>query len=78
MLEGHALLQSALWQLYQLIKGWVAPKVAVGPSARMRGEIDAAATDDVQQQIDSMDPLHAGWEPDEPSQQALYRKLLKS
>jgi len=43
MLEGHALLQSALWQLYQLIKGWVAPKVAVGPSARMRGEIDAAA-----------------------------------
>ena len=36
ILEGRQTLQSALWDLDRLLRGWVTPKLAVGPSARRR------------------------------------------
>lgn len=77
-LEGRQTLQSALWDLDRLLRGWVTPKPAVGPSARRRFIPGQAATEEELRQVASLPPLPAEWEPDEPGQRALFRKIRKS
>jgi hypothetical protein len=78
ILEGRQALQSALWDLDRLLRGWVAPKLAVGPSARRRLVPGQAATAEELRQVASLPPLPADWEPDEPGQRALFRKIRES
>jgi hypothetical protein len=75
LLDGQAVLQSALWNLYKLLKGWVSPKLAVGPSARQGLTLDPVAAAETRQRIESLPPLPANWEPADPRQQRQYKKL---
>ena len=77
-LAGYTILQAVLFDLYRLLKGWVTPKLAVGPAARQATKLDSVATDEIRERIASLPPLPADWLPDNPAQQALYRKLQKS
>ena len=45
-LDGRALLQSALWDLERLLKGWMTPNLAVGPAARQSQTLDPAAIEE--------------------------------
>jgi hypothetical protein len=78
VLEGHIVLQAALWDLYRLLNPWVTPKLAVGPSARRGFTLNSASTDEVHRLVALLPPLPAKWQPDDPLQQALYRKLQTS
>jgi GNAT superfamily N-acetyltransferase len=62
-LDGKAVLQSALWKMAQMLSGWVTPKLAVGPSARVGGEREAsrAEIDDVRRRIAALPGLPANW-----------------
>lgn len=75
MLEGQVMLQAALWDLYRLLTPWVRPKLAVGPAARLGGGLDPAKAEEARRRIASLPPLPADWQPDDPRQQSLYRKL---
>jgi hypothetical protein len=77
-LDGQTKLQDALRDLEKLLKGWVTPKLAVGPAPRRWSMPDSAATDESRQAINSLPPLPADWEPDDPDQRAQYRELKKS
>jgi hypothetical protein len=77
-LEGHLLLQAALWELDRLLKGWVTPKRSVSPAARRGLTLDPVAAEEVRRRIASLPPLPADWQPADPRQQALYRKLRRS
>jgi hypothetical protein len=71
-LDGQAELQSALGSLYQLLRGWVTPKLAVGPSARQgTGEVPES----VRARIRDLPPLPHDWQPADPRQRSRYRKL---
>ena len=45
ILEGQDALLPALWDLYRLLKGWVTPKLSVGPAARQGLPLDSAAAE---------------------------------
>ncbi len=77
-LEAQIVLQAALWDLYRLLNRWVTPKLAVGPSARQAAALDPAKADEVRRQIESLRPLPPGWQPDDPHQRAIFRKLKTS
>jgi hypothetical protein len=77
-LDGRALLQSALWDLERLLKGWVTPKLAVGPAARQTQALDSAAIEEVRRRVASLPPLPEDWEPDDPRQRAAYRESRTS
>jgi hypothetical protein len=77
-LDGRALLQSALWDLERLLKGWVTPKLAVGPAARQSQTLDPAAIEEVRRRVASLPPLPEDWEPDDPRQRAVYRESRTS
>jgi hypothetical protein len=79
ILDEHDRLQSALWDLDRLLKNWVTPKPAVGPSARqVHANLDPAVVEEGRRRIESLPPLPADWQPDDPRQQAMYRKLRNS
>jgi len=78
ILEGQDVLLRALWGLYRLLKGWVTPKLAVGPSARQGLVLDPAAAEEARRRVASLPPLPADWKPDDPQQQAMYRMLRTS
>jgi hypothetical protein len=50
-LAGYTILQAALFDLYRLLKGWVTPKLAVGPAARQATKLDSVATDEIRERI---------------------------
>ncbi len=77
ILDGQAVLQSALWDLRQLLGHWVTPGLAVGPSARQKLNLDAAADAEARGRIASLPPLPADWQPTDPTQQMQYRKLRR-
>ncbi len=74
-LDGQRFLEAALWDLHRLLKGWVTPKRAVGPSARLGLDLDPAAAEEAKRRIDSLPHLPADWQPDEQGQREMYRKL---
>jgi len=76
-LEGQAVLQSALWDLYQLLNGWVTPKRAVGPSARQGLPLTPAAAAVARRRVELLPPLPAEWQPDDARQKRRYSKLRK-
>ncbi len=78
ILEGKNLLLPALWDLYRLLKEWVTPKLAVGPSSRQGLALDIPAAEEVRQKVASLAPLPADWQPDDPRQRAMYRMLRTS
>jgi hypothetical protein len=77
-LENLDTLAAALWDLDRLLKGWVTPQLAVGPAAKRWQYPDQAATEAERQRVASLPPLPDDWEPDDPRQRALYRKLRRS
>jgi hypothetical protein len=77
-LNGQSELQDALRDLDKLLKGWVTPKLAVGPGPRRWSMPDSDPTDETRQAIKSLPPLPADWEPDDPDQKAIYRELRNS
>jgi len=78
VLEGRHVLSTALWGLYRLLKGWVTPGLAVGPSARRGLALDAQAAEEALRRLEALPPLPADWQPDDPTQRALYWCLRRS
>lgn len=76
-LDGQAVLQSALWDMYQLIRKWVTPKLAVGPSARQGLPLIPAVSEEVRRRIDALPPLPADWQPSDPRQQSQLKRLRR-
>lgn len=72
---GQQALRSALWDLDRLLRGWVTPRPSSGPSARRRLRPGQAATEEELRQVAAHPHLPADWEPDDPRQRALWRKL---
>lgn len=77
-LDGQDALQSALWELYHLLDGWVTPKLAIGPSARQGLALDPEAAEEALRRLESLPPLPNGWQPDDARQRWRYRKLRTS
>jgi hypothetical protein len=77
-LEGKTRLQAALWDLHRMLNTWVAPKRAVGPSARRWSMPTSTATDEGRRIVESLPPLPVDWEPVDPAQRALYRRFKNS
>ena len=75
VLDGKAMLQSALLPLYQILMGWVTPMLAVGPSARQGLPLKPATAEEVRLRIASLPPLPANWQPVDPRQRSQYRRL---
>ncbi|MGP0063309.1 MAG: hypothetical protein ACLQGP_06855 [Isosphaeraceae bacterium] len=77
-LDSLPLLQSAIWDLDRLLKGWVTPKLAVGPAPRQTQTLDPAAIEEVRRRVASLPSLPEDWEPDDPRQRVEYRKSRTS
>jgi hypothetical protein len=77
-LEGRFDLDSGVMGLERLLKGWVTPKLAVGPAARETGVLDPVAAEEIRQRVASLPPLPKDWQPDDPTQRSIYRKLRTS
>ena len=73
-LEGHIVLQAALFDLRRLLDNWTQPKKAVSPSARTR--VDASA--EAREILSSLPSLPTDWKPDDTAQQKAYRQLRNS
>lgn len=78
ILEGQAILAPVLLGLDRLIKGWVTPRLAVGPSARRRLTLEPSVAEEAHRRIESLPPLPADWKPDDPRQRAMYQRLRTS
>ena len=77
--ESHVALHEALLDLDRLLKGWVTPRLAVGPSAKQwRYPVDPSVIEEGRQRIAELPPLPADWEPHDPRLRALYRKMRSS
>lgn len=77
MLDAQAILQSALFDLDQLLRKWVTPQLAVGPAARQKLEATPSTSEEVQRRIQSLPPLPAEWQPADPKQQSQFRRLRR-
>jgi hypothetical protein len=75
VLEGHAALRSALWDLSRLLHGWVTPKLAIGPSARQKLALSPQASEEVRRRIASLPPLPVDWQPTDRRRRGWFRKL---
>ncbi|HEX4793707.1 MAG TPA: hypothetical protein VH370_07950 [Humisphaera sp.] len=71
VLDGKRKLESSLWNVHQLLDGWVTPKLSVGPSARQK----VVFTDADRRRIESLPSLPADWTPDDPHQAAQLRRF---
>jgi hypothetical protein len=74
VLDGQCKLESALFNLGELISGWVTPRLAVGPSARQAFPSNPGAAEEVRRRIASLPPLPADWRPDFAQQQVQFRR----
>jgi hypothetical protein len=72
--DSHVALHAGLWDLDRLLKGWVTPKLAVGPSAKRWRYPDQAATEEGRRRVASLPPLPADWQPVDPRLRAPDRK----
>ena len=77
MLDGQAVLQSALWDMYRLLENWVTPRLAVGPSARQGLALTPAASEEVRRRIEALPPLPTNWRPSDPRQQRQFDRLRR-
>jgi len=77
VLDGRVALQSALFLLNQLLAGWVTPRLAVGPSARVRLPQEGPLADEIRRRIQELPPLPADWRPSDPRQQRFFSLLRK-
>ncbi len=64
--EAHLALHTALVELDRLLRGWVTPSLAVGPSAKRWRYPEQAATEEEIQRVASLPPLPADWQPADP------------
>ena len=79
ILDAHDRLQSALLDMDRLLKGWVTPKPAIGPSARqVHANLAPAVIEEGRRRIASLPPLPAEWQPEDPQQRAMYREPRRS
>jgi hypothetical protein len=74
-LEGKAALQSALWELSNLLNNWVTPSLAVGPSARHKVVMSPEEAADIRRRIEALPPLPSDWQPTDAQQRDLLRKM---
>ena len=65
-LGGQVKLEAALWSLSQLKDGWVTPKLAVGPSARLGHLMSPGAAQDAIRMAAALPKLPADWKPTRP------------
>lgn len=77
MFESLQTLDSAIWNLYQLLAGWITPTLAIGPAARQGLELSLAAAQEAKKRLESLPALPADWEPKDVRQQRRYKKLRK-
>lgn len=77
VLENGAALGSALWRLDRLLTHWVTPQLATSALARRGVSMSAAVKAEVQQRVDALPPLPAEWQPADPRQRPLGRKLRR-
>jgi hypothetical protein len=77
MLDGQAILQSALWDLQQLLVKWVTPKLATGPSARQGLKRTPVDSEEVRRRIEALPPLPADWQPTDAKQQKQFERLRR-
>jgi hypothetical protein len=77
-LECKRELQDAIEDLYEMLDGWLTPKLSVGPAARRWRYPDQAASDEARRRVASLPALPSDWQPTEPAQQETYRKLRTS
>lgn len=64
--EAHLALPTALAELDRLLRGWVTPSLAVGPSAKRWRYPEQSATEEEIQHVASLPPLPANWQPVDP------------
>lgn len=68
-------LQIAVLSLDEFLRGWVTPRLAVSPSARLRPEQTPEQFENSLRRLESLSPLPADWEPAAPDQRSMYRRL---
>lgn len=71
ILDEQSALQSAVWGLHRLLFPWIAPKLAVSPSARQGLGADPEAIQDAREIVASLPALPADWRPDHQIQRRL-------
>lgn len=64
--EAQMALHTALVELDRLLRGWVTPSLAVGPSAKRWRYPEQAATEEGIRRVASLPPLPAEWQPADP------------
>jgi len=77
VVQNGAALGSALWRLELLLSAWVTPKLAIAPLARHGVARTPAAMEEVQKRVDALPPLPGNWQPTDPRQRTLFKKLQK-
>jgi hypothetical protein len=77
-LEGRTHLEVGLGELSRILMRWVSPRKAVGPAARQGIDLDSDSAEVVRRRIDSLPSLPSDWEPADPAQREMYRKLRSS
>ena len=77
MLDGQHILDSAIWNLYQLLAQWVSPTLAIGPAARQELELSPSKALEIKTRIESLPSLPFDWQPKNVRQQGRYKKLRK-
>ncbi|HQZ69618.1 MAG TPA: hypothetical protein PLY87_31250, partial [Planctomycetaceae bacterium] len=75
VVQNGAALGSALWRLELLLTSWVTPKLTIAPLARHGVALTPAATEEVQKRVDALPPLPGNWQPTDPRQRTLFKKL---
>jgi hypothetical protein len=75
--DNASQLEIALCQLRRILDCWVSPKPAAAPLARLGVNLTPAAKEEMQKLIDDLPPLDNDWQPFEPRQRSLFRKLRK-
>lgn len=74
VLEGGAPLGATLWQLERLLTTWVTPQRSVAPLARHGVPTDGV--DEAQRRIAALPQLPADWQPVDPRQSTVLRKIM--
>lgn len=74
-LEGQQVLIASVMDLHRLLKGWVTPKTAVGPSARHGLPLSLPEAEEARRRVAALPSLPTDWKPNVQRQCELYRKL---
>jgi hypothetical protein len=73
VIEAQPWLEAWLSLLDCRLKKWMTPRLAVGPSVRIRIEDDSAAYDRVKEIIAALPSLPSDWQPDDARQRVIFR-----